>query len=178
MREPFEGLYFNWLCAKVIDVRNTSPSMSYYKLFKQLHETEFVWLINMDENRASYGKGLRREFLIAADLPDDQDWRTILGCSTFELLISFSRDLDFQTDQSYQEWFWELLTNLGLDECHDASDFDPEWVDEVLRIFIWRLYPYNGEGGLFPLRDPKQDQREVELWYQFFDYLRDQDRML
>ena len=178
MEEPFEGLYFNWLCAKVIDVRNTSPSMTYYKLFKQLHTTEFVWLINMDENRAAYGKELRREFIIAADLPDNPEWIEFLGCSIFELLISFSRDLDFQTDESYQEWFWELLTNLGINEFSDGSDFDPDEVDYRLNTFIWRTYGYDGVGGLFPLKEPKQDQREVELWYQFFDYLRDQDRML
>lgn len=178
MEEPFEGIYFNWLCAKVIDVRNTLPSMTYYKLFKQLHTTEFVWLIDMDENRAVYGKELRKEFLVAADAPDNPDWTELLGCSVFELLISFARDLDFQTEESYQEWFWELLYNLGLSEFHDGSDFDPDEVDYILEVFISRSYPYNGDGGLFPLKNPVRDQREVEIWYQFFDYLRDQDRML
>jgi hypothetical protein len=178
MEEPFEGIYFNWLCAKVIDTRNTLPSMTYWRLFKQLHTTEFVWLINMDENRAAYGKELRREFLIAADAPDNPEWREVLGCSVFEMIIALSRDLDFQTDDSYQQWFWELLTNLGINEFHDASDYDPQEVDDILSTFIWRTYSYDGQGGLFPLRDPKQDQRKVEIWYQFFDYLRDQDRML
>src|SRR5207344_3375944 len=171
MREPFEGLYFNWLCAKVIDTRTTLPSQTYWKLFKQLHTTEFVWLINMDENRANWGKELRREFLIAADAPDNPEWREILGCSVFEMLIALSRHLDFQTDESYQQWFWEMLANLGLDECNDASNFDPQYVDDILNTFIWRTYEPNGRGGLFPLRKlVKEDQREVEIWYQFFAY--------
>lgn len=178
MEDPFEGMYFNWLCAKVIDTRNTAPSMTYYNLFKQLHTTEFVWTVNMDSNRAAYGKELRKEFLIAADAPDNPEWVKNVGCSVFELLISLARHLDIQTLNSYQEWFWELLTNLRLNECNDGTNWSPIWVDEILQTFIWRTYPYNGDGGLFPLRDPKQDQREVEIWYQFFDYLRDQHRML
>lgn len=178
MEEPFEGIYFDWLCAKVIDVRNSLPSITYWKLFKQLHTTEFVWLINMDENRAAYGKELRGEFLLAADAPDNPEWREFLGCSVFELLISLSRDLDFQTDESYQQWFWELLKNLKLDRYHNASNFNPRTVDNILHKFIWRTYGYNGVGGLFPIKKPKQDQRNVEIWYQFFDYLTDQNRML
>lgn len=177
MNEPFEEVYFKWLCAKVIDVRNTAPSMTYWKLFAKLHSTEFVWLHDMDSNRAAWGKELRKEFLIVSDAPDNPDWVTFLGCSVFEMLIALAKDLDFQTSESYQEWFWELLTNLRLNECHDGSNFDPRYVDDILHTFIWRTYPDNGDGGLFPLRNPVRNQRDVEIWYQFFDYLRDQDRM-
>lgn len=178
MEEPFEGLYFNWLCAKVIDPRNKRPSTTYWKLLSQLHRTEFVPLLSMDENRAAYGKELRKEFLIAASAPDNPDWREVLGCSIFELLIAIARDLQFQIDEPVPEAFWELLTNLRLNDFHDASGFDLTYVDGVLEVFNARTYLPDGYGGLFPLRQPHRDQREVEIWYQMFDYLTDQGRMI
>ena len=178
MEEPFEGVYFNWLCAKVIDLRKNKPSETYWRLLEQLHRTEFVPLLHMDENRAAYGKELRREFLLAADAPDNPEWRETLGCSIFELLIAVARDLEFQTEVSRVRSFWELVNNLRLIDFHDASDFDPAYVDGILGVFVDRSYLPDGYGGLFPLRDAQRDQREVEIWYQMFDYLTDQGRML
>lgn len=177
MEEPFEGVYFNWLCAKVQNVRMDS-SPAYWKLLEQLHRTEFVPLLKMDENRAAYGQELRREFLMAADAPDNPEWRQTLGCSILELLIAVGRDLAFQTSINFPSCFWELMSNLRLIGLHDESGFDPAYVDGILDVFISRSYPPNGDGGLFPLEDPQRDQREVEIWYQMFDYLTDQDRML
>jgi hypothetical protein len=34
-----------------------------------------------------------------------------------------------------------------------------------------RLYTTSGYGGLFPLEEPKEDQRKVEIWYQMMAYL-------
>ena len=178
MEEPFEGVYFNWLCAKVIDVKKKKPSETYWRLLEQLHRTEFVPLLQMDENRAAYGKELRREFLLAADAPDNLEWRETLGCSILELLIAVARDLEFQTDVSRVSSFWELINNLGLIGYYDAINFDPAYVDGVLEVFNARAYLPDGYGGLFPLKNAQRDQREVEIWYQMFDYLTDQGRML
>ena len=34
-----------------------------------------------------------------------------------------------------------------------------------------REYSDNGHGGLFPLKNPKKDQRKVEIWYQMTEYI-------
>lgn len=177
MDEPLEHLYFNWLCARVLRVVNPTPSLTYETLFKTLLTTEFVWLLTGDDNRAEDGKELRSEFLIMADLPDEVEWRTILPCSVFEMLLAFSRRCEFQTDIPHDQWFWEIIDNLGLKEANDASGVEPEEIQDTLRIFLFRQYPPDGDGGMFPLRRPHRNQRHVEIWDQFCDYLVDTDRL-
>jgi hypothetical protein len=178
MDEPLENLYFNWLCAKVLHVVNPTPSLTYNNLFRTLHNTEFVWLLSGDDNRAEDGKELRREFLIMGDIPDHVEWRTQTPCSVFEMLIAFSKRAEFNTTgMSAKNWFWEMIANLNLQECNDANQVDPDEIRDVLTHFMWRNYTPNGDGGLFPINRPHADQTKVEIWHQFCDYLVDQDRL-
>jgi len=177
VNEPLENLYFNWLCAKIIRLENPTPSLRYDKLLRILHNTEFVWLISGDDNRAEDGLELRREFLLEADIPDNIEWR-MMPCSLFEMLIAFSRRTEFATDVPAQEWFWEFIDNLGLREFNDASPNSTEEISTILYDFVWRQYDNSGRGGgLFPIENPKHDQTQVEIWYQFCEYLVDQERM-
>jgi hypothetical protein len=175
--EPLENLYFNWLCAKVIKIRyNRTSSTTYWRLFRTLHNTEYIWLVSMDDNRLADGKHLRREFIRETGIDDDLEWREITPCSLFEMLIAFSIRCEFQASDligNAQHWFWKFIYNLGLTEANDASDITEEQIGEVLHRFIWRTYDYSGKGGIFPLDDPRQDQRKVEVFYQLFDYLTD-----
>jgi hypothetical protein len=38
-------------------------------------------------------------------------------------------------------------------------------------MVIHRYYQPNGHGGFFPLENPQDDQRHVELWYQLNEYV-------
>lgn len=176
MNEPLENLYFNWLCTKVSQNGHTTPSNSFLTLLRMLHKTEFVWLLSGDDNRAADGKELRREFLILADIPDDPEWRSY-GCSLLEMFIAFAQRAEFATDEPVHDWFWEFIENLRLKEFNDAADIFPQEIEDILEQLIWRTYKPNGSGGMFPLEDPHTDQRELEIWYQFCDYLVDQDRL-
>jgi hypothetical protein len=175
--EPLENLYFNWLCSKVVDVRAPTPTLSYWTLLRTLQNTEFVWILSGDDNRAEDGKDLRREFLLMADIPDHPEWRHNTPCSILEMFVAFSRRAEFMTDIPAKDWFWEFMENLELNEYNDASGITPEDIDEILTVLIWRTYDMNGQGGLFPIEDPREDQRHVEIWYQFCDYLVDQERL-
>lgn len=180
MNEPLESVYFNWLCAKVVDKDNFPASNNYWKLLKKLHTTEFVWLLSGDDNRAEDGKELRSEFIFAAEIPDNPEWRTVLGCSVLEMFIAFARRAEFQTDVPMRDWFWEFVDNLGLDKFDDHIVFDSNLTDllnDILHQFIWRTYNPDGVGGMFPIMNPSTDQTEVEVWYQFCEYLVDQDRL-
>lgn len=177
MNEPLENLYFTWLCAKVVNIRDSSPSLTYWKLLRQLHQTEFVWLLMGDDNRAEDGKELRADFLIEADIPDDIDWRLNNGCSMLEMFIAFAKRAEFQTDDPVKFWFWEFMENIGLRDCSDAANCNEQEIEEILDQVIWRTYDISGHGGIFPLDDPQQDQRGVEIWYQFNYYLVDHDRV-
>jgi hypothetical protein len=173
LEEPIESLYFNWLCAKVMRVDVPTPSLTYWKLLRELQNTEFVWKIPMDDNRAEDGKELRNEFLLEARIQTDEEWFHI-GCSILEMFIAFSKRAAFITDRSPQEWFWEFIGNLGLASFNDAG-FNLFILTDILYTFIWRTYDYHGNGGMFPIRHPRRDQREVEIWYQFCDYLEEQE---
>jgi hypothetical protein len=176
MNEAVEQLYFNWLCARVINMNEADSGPAYWKLLTRLHRTEFVWVVFRDDNRAEDGKELRREFILQAELPDDVEWRTIIGCSVLEMLIALARRLEFQEDTPAHEWFWEFIRNLGLSKYSDNL-FDDYAVDEILDAFIWRTYEPNGHGGIFPLYHTDEDQREIEIWYQMCEYLVDHDRL-
>lgn len=177
MREPLENLYFNWLCAKVMNLKPRRDERTYWDLLKKLHKTEFVWLLSGDDNRAEDGKDLRREFIIQAEIPDYPEWRTELGCSVLEMLIAFARRAEFQTDDPSPFWFWEFIRNLGLEEFDDQRGLDEERVNQILEDMIWRTYSPNGDGGMFPIDNPIEDQREVEIWHQFCEYLVDHHRI-
>lgn len=170
MEEPIDNLYFNWLCAKVLRVEVPTPSLTYWKLFRKLYSTEYVWLVSGDDNRCEDGLELREEFLIESRLPIDHAWRYGL-CSVFEMLIAFSRKAEFNAGESPQFWFWHFLENLGLHEANDASDITEREIDRILYNFVWRGYDENGNGGICPMDFAPDDQRQVEVWYQFCEYL-------
>jgi hypothetical protein len=174
--EPLENLYFNWLCAKVLYLEVHSPAVTYWKLFRRLYETEFVWLLVGDDNRAEDGLELRDEFLYESGFEEDEEWR-MSGCSVFEMLLGFARRAEFQARETVSIWFWRFLENLNLSEQNDAA-FELEDVDDILYTFVWRGYDELGHGGLFPLTLARQDQRQVQIWYQFFAYLEDQQEQV
>lgn len=176
--EPIEELYFNWLYSKVAKVDIPTPSLTYWTLLRDLHATEFVFLVSGDDNRASDGLDLRKEYLRASFTAQDPAWLSI-PCSVLEMLVAFSRKTSFEVeDLSSRDWFWVFLKNLHLSDLNDASENNvSEIVSEIMDEFVWRTYRHDGEGGMFPLRFDNVDQREVEIWYQFCEYLVDQNRL-
>lgn len=173
MSEPLDHQYFNWLCAKVM---YDEPGRN-HDLMRVLHQYEFVWQVPGDESRAEDGKDLRYQFAQAANLPVATGWDP-LGCSVLEMLIAFADRCEFQTDQPVKYWFWVMLQNLGLDEYRLVRDADVPYIQQILYVFVWRLYDERGAGGLWPLNHPPaEDQRGVDIWYQFFAYLEDRNLM-
>lgn len=170
--------YFRWLCEMVhID----QEDKAYWLLAKDLHRIEFYALVAHDENRASDGLELREEYLREINYPKYVD---ICGeCSVFEMMIGLARRMDFETGDPYDFddsidrtsfWFWEMIDNLGLIAFDDDSYVEYDGmnnVENIIEKFLERRYGWNGEGGLFPLNYCREDQREVEIWYQMNQYL-------
>ena len=174
---PLDEAYLKWLYHQVGDVRFHNPASTYWSLFRTLYSKEFVWFIPNDDNRVEEGKALRREFLLDHRLSPydvDRNWLD-LNCSFLEMLIALSRRLAFESEGEAHEWFWELLNTLALDAYSDRNGVPEVEVDEILDRVIWRQYLANGVGGLFPLEHPREDQREVEIWYQMNAYLLEHD---
>lgn len=167
MPEPLEALYFNWLCAKVID--NTLDR----NLMVALYQTEFIWVVQADAHRASDGVELRYDFMLETGNEPDGLWEA-LPCSLLEFFIAFAKRAEFQTNVSTKDWFWIFLTNLNLDEFRHQTIIDRRRFDEIVDTFLWRTYDHRGFGGLFPLPHTQKDQRDIEIWYQFFEWIEDQ----
>lgn len=172
MPEPIDHAYFNWLRAKVLT--HDTPSYLYLDLLKILYRTEFVWLLIGDKNREDDGLELRIHFLNAAGVHPDQQWFES-PCSVLEVLIAFAERASFDTDMPVKDWFWIFMTNLGLDGYSGpVNSSDEAVINDVLERFIFRTYDHSGYGGLFPLREPRENQRDLEIWIQFNRYLDDQ----
>jgi hypothetical protein len=160
---PFEA-YLGWLEPQVgVDQR---PG-SYSDLILLLGTKEFVWLVPHDDNRIGDGLDVRREFYDETGLTGD------LGpCSVLEVLVALSRRLAFVADGPEDGWAWQLLCNLELDKFKDPiGPRQRVKVDVILEALVWRTYSSDGQGGLFPLAWPEEDQRDVELWYQMEFYV-------
>lgn len=168
MREPIENEYFNWLCAKVTG----ASSPNHYALLAILHRTEFVWVVAGDRHRAEEGLELRLDFLRETHQASDDSWEH-QPCSVLELLIGLAKRASFQTGSKLKVWFWELMTNLRLDEFRRVNSMSEQIIKDILDTFIWRQYRPDGDGGLFPISRTDIDQRKNEIWYQFCEYVED-----
>lgn len=174
MNESLDDLYLNWLHAKIMLNEPAHRGFnSYFRLLYTMFHTEFVWLLSGDDNRHEDGLDLRTEFIRESRLDIDYSWFED-GCSVLEMLIAFARRAEFQTDTSMSEWFWEFVNNLGLAGQYDEA-FEEELVSNTLNSFVWRTYNSDGTGGLFPIEHPTEDQRKVEIFYQFSEYLVDKE---
>lgn len=175
MDEPIEETYFNWLYTKVASIDGPStPSLTYLTLMRTLHNTQFHWMIIGDDNRAEEGLELRLDFYRESGFDRDPHWESI-PCSVFEMLYAFARRASNQTEPSTRDWFWCFLNMLGIGHLSDNHLGISQLTEEVIDVFLWRTYDSDGHGGLFPLENPSEDQREVELWYQFCEYADEND---
>lgn len=178
---PLDDAYFEWLYSQVGTVRLKHSSTTYWNLFRILYQKEFVWFVPNDDNRAEDGRSLRYEFIEEMELDPrrDRGLRDWFGlpCSFLEMLIGLSRRLAFEDGGGPADWFWHLIETLDLKIYADNIHIPVEKVQDILDRVIWRTYRRDGQGGLFPLRHAREDQREVEIWYQLSAYLLEQQRI-
>lgn len=167
--------YRDWLISQVAD----RSHRDYISVLSHLFEREFTWILPMDENRATDGIGLRYEWLTFVGDSDFEELESVFGrtpCSVLEFLIALSVNweheitYDFKKGDRSVEWFWLMLSNLGLLDYPDY-DYNKEDVDEIVDIFLERSYEKNGEGGIFPLKTSTIDQTKCEIWIQLQNYL-------
>lgn len=179
--------YFRWLCGLV--GLQDRRGLSYFTLARILHSMTYSWTIRNDGDRSTDGLQLR--FIFAADnCPSlHPSLEELAGpCTIFEMLVAMAMRID---DWLYggedkrtgtQKWFFEMLHNLNLDIWNDGACARGEGyrddIENKVDIFVRRRYVRNGDGGLFPLRCPQKDQREVEIWYQLQSYLKENYRLI
>lgn len=163
--------YYNWLCS-LIDPRG------YFRLLKQLDSTEFVYILPKDANRFEDGISLRYRFgdaigLTQSEISSELDDH---NCSIFEMMVALALRMEeeIMSDSTFGNrtsmWFWDMIRCLGLYDMSDTN-YNANYVEERLLIFINRTYDYNGAGGLFYVERPRQDMRITDIWYQMQWYL-------
>lgn len=167
--------YFEWMYQIVCD---DASYISYRKLLRNLHDTEFVWLIDMDSNRASDGISLRYRFGydLGYSRNEIDDYFGDVPCSVLEMMIALALSIEehIMSDPSIGDrtgqWFWNMIASLGLLGMSDKK-YNENFVNRKIDIFLSRKYKKNGDGGLFAVQDPRLDMREPEIWYQVTWYL-------
>lgn len=174
MRSKLVNEYFNWLYDLVCRDRY-SPHISYVELLKLLHHIEFRYIIPRDQNRAENGKDMRYSFALDNDYDVDRTLNILDGpCSVLEMMVALAIKCEELMDDPHYgdrtaQWFWEMVTNLGLGSMHDDI-FDEDYVMDVIDRFLDRRYEPDGRGGLFRVRGCDRDLREVEIWHQLCWY--------
>lgn len=168
--------YFEWLYELVCKKRY-AKEISYRKLLMFLHSTVFIYSISMDSNRADDGINLRYRFAhdkyISTSLVESY---LNEPCSVLEMMIALAIRCEetIMDDPSIgdrtSQWFWEMISNLGLRAMTDEN-FDKKYVQDVIYRFLHRDYEPNGKGGLFTIRNCDTDLRDVEIWIQLCWYL-------
>lgn len=171
--------YFDWMHNLVCNDRR-SRRLSYRKLLSYLHDKDFTYIIELDGNRAEDGMELRYRF------GDERGYREPQiayyldnrPCSILEMMVALAirceehimddPDIGDRTGQ----WFWDMISNLGL-MYMDDTNFDEQYTDEIIDRLLNREYESDGEGGLFTVRNRREDLRTVEIWYQMCWYLND-----
>lgn len=178
-RDEVIDAYFNWIFDLVCKDR-FAPEISFRELLLHLHKTRFRYSIPRDQNRAKDGEDLRYRFaLTQAEYPDEVDRiLDILNrpCSVLEMMVALAIRAeeaimdDPNIGDRTRQWFWTMLSNLGLASMSDRY-FDRTFVIDQLERFMDRDYAPDGKGGLFRIRDCDRDLRNVEIWHQLCWYL-------
>lgn len=174
-KDAVNNKYFDWMYDIVCGSR-FARGISYRKLLMRLHSIDFVYSIPKDANRAEEGMDLRYRFAYEHLNIKDAERQITGPCSVLEMMIALALRCeetimdDPELGDRTGQWFWGMITNLGLGGMED-SRYDREYVDSVVERFLNREYESNGKGGLFTVRDHKMDMRDVEIWWQMCWFL-------
>lgn len=171
--ENFANSYRNWLEDLVDGHRHRI-------LFDVLYDTEYVWWIERDEDRASDGVHLRERFEYESGLRCPEGWDD-WPCSFLEFIIAMAFIMEeslLYTPNGCQvsTWFWTMMDNAGLSRFDDATMMSEAAsasmeVEAIVTGILDREYGYDGSGGFFPLENPPVDTRNLTYWEQMNLYV-------
>lgn len=168
-----QSQYFNWLVS-IADLPEN------YILLKKLFNTEFVWSVAFDDNRAIDGINLRYRFGRVSGTPDPVICGVLdtVPCSILEMIVALALRVEEQImgDESIGDrtsfWIKSMFNSLGLLDYTD-SRYDEAAVNNIIYIFLNRQYSRTGIGGLFaiPDLDSSKDMRKADIWAQMCWYM-------
>lgn len=148
--------------------------MDYSRLILYLFDKPYKFF-GSDEDRYRDGIALRHSYAQASGDMNILEWDA--GCTVLEMLVALANRLDSDImgrpdiDDTFY-WFWIFIDNLRLRKYTDDR-FDDYKVNRIIEDFLNKDIMYDGDGGLFPLKNPMRDQSELPVWMQLSDYLRE-----
>ena len=105
-----ERQYFDWMF-NIICYNRYDKDISYRKLLEYLHDIEFYWMLDMDENRAKDGLDLRYRFCVEHDCLCELEKIDHNPCSVLEMMLA-----------------------LAI-RCEETIMDDPNYVDRTAQLF-------------------------------------------
>lgn len=167
-----KDLYFSWMCEKIFP--NIRDRNNYINLLRCLHEIVFHYSIPMDENRKQDGVDLRYRFAQDRgysnrdiEIHIDQ----VNECSMLEMMVALALRgddnmlYDYETGSKADYIFMVMLRSLEIDNMVNGR-FNMDTVHYSIDRLLNHEYAYDGRGGLFTVKHPRRDMREVDIWYQ------------
>lgn len=148
--------------------------MDYSRLILYLFDEPYMFY-GSDEDRYRDGIGLRYRYAQASGDYVIMDWD--VGCTVLEMLVALAQRLDSDImgqpdkDETYY-WFWVFIENLRLRKYTDDR-FDETKVRDIIEDWLNNRITFNGDGGLFPLKNPIRNQAMLPVWQQLSDYLKE-----
>lgn len=175
--EELHKRYFDWLY-EIVCGQEEYNRLSYRKLLNFLYNTEFYYIIPLDENRACDGIGCRYRFGDESGYSKNTIERYLddRPCSVLEMMVAMAIRVEEQIMDNYQygnrtgQWFWSMIVSLGLGNMSD-DNFNRSFAQNIILRFMDRMYEPNGKGGLFTIENSHYDLKYVEIWTQFMWYL-------
>lgn len=178
--EETQKVYFGWLCEKIKRKNNIIHQQEDKTILSWLHEKEFYGIVPNDDNRTGDGIDLREMFLTETNRFQVDRFLIGRACTMLEMLIALALRMDWilfdfeAKGNDNPKWFWLLIKNLGFKPL--LNDKQKKYNELILKKLLERTYPFDGKGGLFPLKRPEKDQRKVEIWYQMHYYIKENFR--
>ena len=167
-----ERLYFEWLTNLVHAGRTHSL------LMEQLYNTEFYYILDLDENRIYHALELQDIYIYENHLPESTSvyLHHKENISVLEVLIAIAYKVEenIMCDDDYGDrtyvWFWMMIDNLEINLPN--SRYNEDYISWVLHRFMNREFERDGTGSIVKLQQPhKTDAREIEIWHLFCLYL-------
>ena len=174
IEERVKSDYFEWMCDVVCGKSFREP-FTYNRLLAFLHDVEFTYFVPYDENRAAEGIALRYRYCLLHEC-EDLEWCLTGPCSVLEMMVALAIRCeenimdDPEIGDRTGQWFWGMITNMGIGAMHDAN-YDEILVRDVVARFLDRDYEPDGRGGLFRVKGWHRDMRTAEIWHQLMAYI-------
>lgn len=173
LEDRIKSDYFEWMYGLVCGDRFPT-SLGYRQLLTFLHDVEFTYFVPHDENRAVEGVALRYHYCLIHEC-EDMEIYLDGPCSVLEMMIALAIHCEKIVDDPTvgdrtAQWFWNMVTNMGLGSMNDTN-FNEWLANDVVTRFLERDYEPDGRGGLFRVKGWYRDMRTAEIWHQLMAYI-------